>query len=75
MNAKEMFEELEYKEVKNLYHPNIITYTCEKVEIDFYLKDKDFNISMDMGTYLGTYPINMKLYKAINQQLIELCWL
>ena len=64
--AKEMFEELGYKQYKSdiSIAYDLSDYTC----IRFSLKRKEFIKN-------SIYPITMSEFKAIHQQLKELGWL
>lgn len=73
-NAKEMFEELGYKQ-QGILHDIFFIYYKEKagVEISFDLEDKTFiKYSRVMGVYI---TITMKELQAINKQVYELGWL
>ena len=74
MSAREMFEKLGYKEFPN-YETQVRFIKKEfgiNVEIVFYLTNLMFfkdNSSNDIAV-----PINLKEFKAIQQQILELGW-
>ncbi len=69
MSAKEMFEELGYKQISNSV--NYIIYNFEeKFELRFYLPQQEIEI-------IGEPPFNtldLDEIKAINKQIEELGW-
>ena len=79
MTAKEMFEELGFE--LNTDNEFVRSYRIKHDEnfsgedpfnwdyINFYIKDKTYNVDIMIG------DVDIKLHKAIHQQLKELGWL
>jgi hypothetical protein len=78
MNAKEMFEELEWA---LSYKSNYETlYYIKKVskavyEINFYLEDRTYDVCGFVKGHDVIYQLNAQEHLAITQQLKELGWL
>ena len=73
--AKEMFEELGYKETENDIYFLKYYKTCKlqhDKEITFHKLDKTFTVKDDNG--IKYRWVNLKELQAINQQIKELGW-
>ena len=82
MKAKEMFEELGYKEVKEwsniIHYENMIDEKFEQRHIiEFVVNHEFISVASKFGkfTYGAFNGIDVKLLQAINQQCKELGWL
>jgi hypothetical protein len=78
MNAKEMFEELEW--LLSYKSNNETLYYIKKVneavyELNFYLEDKTYDVYGFVKGHDITYQLNAQEHLAITQQLKELGWL
>lgn len=74
MNAREMFEKLEYKrnlDSKKLIYTKALKGTYHCFEITFDLTEKEVELYDDHEAY----EINIALLKAIFKQVEELGWL
>ena len=82
MTAKEMFEELGYKEVNEwqniIHYEQVVDNKLEqKYIIEFVLNHEFISVCSKFGKYrYGAFNgLDMKLLQAINQQCKELGWL
>ena len=74
-SAREMFEELGYKETENDIYFLKYYKTCKLMhdkEIKFHKLDKTFTVKDDNG--INHRWINLKEIQAINKQIEELGW-
>lgn len=76
--AKEMFEELGYGYHFDEFY-NKISYRKYLgfigLNVDFYLKDKDYVAYKDTVHMVVTHNVGIKLHQAITQQMKELGWI
>ena len=76
MSAREMFEKLDFKyELKDDFCIRYVYKGIREKVVTFYLRDKDFSCSLyhDDKTD-GGGMIDIELFKAIQQQILELGW-
>ena len=73
-SAKEMFEELGYKEILK-HSPDIICYVKDYQFVHFNIDKKSYyTIKDEPEGAIGLFFVDMNLHNAINKQLEELGW-
>lgn len=85
MNAKEMFEELDFiqsytffPEPNKRYHSIDYIFKSKEdiIKISFYLEDKNWGINLSTSYKLATgFVISIEIFLAIQQQMRELEWI